>query len=69
MKKILPISIAIVLFAIISWSAQPTPPGDPGPTGGPDNAPITGIEYLLGIGGLYGIKRLMKRKSSDKDLR
>jgi|GEM_PF-5909991 len=64
MKKVLPIAIAIVLVAMISSVAQPPPPGDP--TKSPD-APIAGIEYLLGIGGLYGIKRLMKRKSSDKN--
>jgi hypothetical protein len=39
-------------------------PGDPG--GDPD-VPITGIEILLALGGLLGIKRLISNKKS-KDL-
>lgn len=59
----------IVVFSLIYFIGHAQPPGNPGSGNGgatdPDNAPITGIEYLLGIGGLYGIKRLMKRKPKD----
>ena len=34
-------------------------PGDPPP---PDTVPITGIEYLLGGGVVYGIRSLLKRR-------
>lgn len=36
-------------------------PGNPGGGGGPDGVPITGIEYLLGGGILYGIRSLLKK--------
>ncbi len=34
-------------------------PGNPG--GGGTPVPITGIEYLIGLGGLYGVKKLLGR--------
>ena len=37
-------------------------PGDPG--GDPDKVPITGIEYLLGGGILYGIRSLLKARKN-----
>ena len=38
-------------------------PGNPGGGGGPDGGvPITGIEYLLGGGILYGIRSLLKAR-------
>jgi hypothetical protein len=39
-------------------------PGDPG--GDPD-VPITGIEYLIGGGALYGIRTLLKRMKQKGD--
>jgi len=56
MKRLM---ITIVLAIGIQMSfAQP--PGDPG--GNPD-VPITGIEYLIGLGALLGIKKIMKSYS------
>ena len=53
--------LTIVLVIEIQMSlAQP---GDPG--GNPD-APITGIEYLLGLGALFGVRKIM-RSLYEKD--
>jgi hypothetical protein len=37
----------------------------PGPGPDPD-VPITGIEYLVGLGALLGIKKIMKSFSKEK---
>ncbi len=50
--------IAIVLLVPGVVFAQP---GDPG--GDPD-VPITGIEILLALGGMLGIKKLIGKKGS-----
>ena len=52
----------LTCFLLTSWwiQAQPTPP--PNPEGDPDVVPITGLEYLLIGGGVYGASRLMRRK-------
>lgn len=42
--------------ALLKVEAQPTNPNDD-----PD-VPISGIEILLGLGGLYGAKKLMNGK-------
>lgn len=41
----------VFCLLVLTASAQPGPPPDP-------DVPITGIEILLGIGGLFGVKRL-----------
>lgn len=56
----------LICFLLIScWvEAQPIPP-----EGDPDAVPITGLEYLLIGGGVYGVSRLMRRnkdKSADQ---
>jgi hypothetical protein len=53
-----------ILFLSSNWAqAQPGNPGGPGnPAGDPDAVPITGLEYLLIGGGVYGASRLMRRK-------
>jgi len=44
-------------------SALQAQPGDPG--GDPD-VPISGVEWLIGAGGVYSIRKLMKKnKQSD----
>jgi hypothetical protein len=54
----------ILFFCLVSdINAQP---GDPN-GGRPPGVPITGIEYLLGIGGLYGLKKIMNRSKKNKD--
>jgi len=44
--------------------AQPTQ-GDPN-GGNPPGVPISGIEYLLGAGVLYGLKKMLKKDKNDK---
>jgi|GEM_PF-1530936 len=62
----------MMILSLTSWCAQAqVGPGNPGnpPEGDPDVVPITGLEYLLIGGGVYGASRLMRRKkekSSDK---
>jgi hypothetical protein len=54
------------MFSLSTYCAQ-AQPGNP--AGDPDVVPITGLEYLLIGGGVYGASRLMRRKkekSSDK---
>ncbi|MGC3944267.1 MAG: hypothetical protein QM762_07085 [Chryseolinea sp.] len=54
-----------VILLLTSWYAQAqVGPGNPGnpPNGDPDVVPITGLEYLLIGGGVYGASRLMRRK-------
>jgi hypothetical protein len=55
MKKFT-ILTAFVLFSI-RLLAQP--PGDPGVD--PD-VPITGIEILIGAGGIYGLRKMLRKK-------
>ncbi len=43
----------ILVGSVLSLSAQP---GNPG--GNP--VPITGIEYLIGMGGLFGARKIFK---------
>jgi len=51
----------IILFV---FSAQITfaQPGDPG--GGDPTVPITGIEVLLGMGGAWGLKKVLEKRKS-----
>lgn len=49
----------IVILLMGSFTMVFAQPGDPG--GDPD-VPITGIEILLGIGGLYGAKKALDRR-------
>lgn len=54
-----------VILMSISFSLMSQPCGGPnqppcGPGGGGDvDAPLTGIEYLLGFGALLGVKRIL----------
>lgn len=55
--------LSLLFTAVIALSclAQPSgggPPGDPPP---PD-VPISGIEILIALGSLFGVKRLMSSK-------
>lgn len=54
--------LSILLFFITSTQLQVfSQPGDPGGGGNP-SVPISGLEVLIGAGGAYGIKRLLKKK-------
>ncbi len=63
---LLTLVIVILLGSMQAVFAQP--PGDPCPGGPPCNpdVPITGIEWLIALGAMLGIKRLYgsKRKSN-----
>lgn len=52
----------LITISLSTYSAQ-AQPGNP--AGDPDVVPITGLEYLLIGGGVYGASRLM-RKRKDK---
>ncbi|HTF17357.1 MAG TPA: hypothetical protein VK658_04750 [Chryseolinea sp.] len=55
-----------IFLSLASWCVQ-AQPGNP--EGDPDAVPITGLEYLLVGGGIYGASRLMRRnkdKSADQ---
>ena len=53
------LSLSILLSCVVFLSnAQPNPPD---PNGDPDAVPITGLEYLLIGGGVYGVSRLLKK--------
>jgi hypothetical protein len=52
--------VGMLSLFVATLEAQP---GDPG--GDPD-VPISGVEWLIGAGGIYGIRKLMKKnKQSD----
>jgi hypothetical protein len=59
----------LICFLLTSWwiQAQPVPPNPGDPAGDPDVVPITGLEYLLIGGGVYGASRLMRRKKDKSD--
>jgi hypothetical protein len=52
--------LALCVLALTVANAQP--PGDPATA--PD-IPITGIEILIALGGILGIKKLIARKKSN----
>jgi hypothetical protein len=53
--------LAFLAFLFLSSNWAQAQPGNPG-NGDPDVVPITGLEYLLIGGGVYGASRLMRRK-------
>ncbi len=53
-------TVVLLMQAAIVY-AQPGDPGDP------DAVPITGLEYLLGGGILYGIRSLLKARKKQSD--
>lgn len=59
--------LAFCLFVV--FMASPfnglAQPGDP-PSGDPDTVPITGIEILLGLGSLFGAKKIFDSKKKIK---
>jgi hypothetical protein len=54
----------MVLTLVLVSTALFAQPGDPG--GDPD-VPITGLEYLIGGGALYGVRTLLKRMKQKGD--
>jgi hypothetical protein len=57
-------TVVFIVLAHYSFS-QPGKPNN----GKKPGVPITGIEILIGLGGLYGFKRMINSsKNKDKDL-
>lgn len=54
--------LAFCLFVSFA-SGQPSDPNGGQP---PGSAPITGVEYLIGLGGLYGVKKLLSKQRTTK---
>jgi hypothetical protein len=50
--------IVLSLFLTAHLNAQ-IPPTPPNPGGGTNPTPITGIEILLALGGLFGVKKVI----------
>jgi hypothetical protein len=50
-------------LTISSVSGQPSDPNGGKP---PGSAPISGVEYLIGLGGLYGVKKILAKKRTTK---
>ncbi len=55
--------LVIFFFCLLSFAYSQ--PGDPG-GGGKPGVPITGIEYLIGLGGLFGARKIMKSLKKTK---
>jgi len=62
-KKLLFFGLAVVFSTTLS--AQP--PGDDDGGQKPGSAPISGIEYLIGLGGLLGVKKILDSKKKIRD--
>ena len=52
--------LGLFMFCSTLVAAQPGNPGGGGPP-----VPISGIEILIGAGGLYGVRKLMKKKNQS----
>jgi hypothetical protein len=53
----------LVCLNLFSVGAGFSQPGNPG--GNPD-VPITGIEYIIGLGGLYGARKILASAKNKK---
>lgn len=60
--KFILIAVVLLIFPLAWASAQP---GDPG--NGPPGVPLGGLEYLLGAGALYGIKKIYDARKKKTD--
>lgn len=62
-------SLVITALVVVAFAANAQPGGGrPCPLPPcPPPVPISGIEYLIGLGGLYGMRNLLKsRKGKDE---
>jgi len=50
----------VVILFVFSAHLTHAQPGDPG--GGDPDVPITGIEVLLGMGGAWGLKKVLEKR-------
>lgn len=60
MRRFCALSVLLVLF----WGAVIAQPGDPNDGQPPGEVPISGIEWLLIGGGLFGAKKIYQRFKS-----
>jgi hypothetical protein len=59
--------LVVILFFSLDLGAQPGGGGKcPPKNKNCKQVPITGIEYLIGLGGLYGAKKLFSNRSKKK---
>jgi hypothetical protein len=56
-------STLVLALMVVSATAF----GQPGDPGGDPDVPITGLEYLIGGGALFGIRTLLKRMKQKGD--
>ncbi len=54
--------VALLILTVCSYKKIQAQPGGPGGGGDPD-VPITGIEYLIGLGGFLGVKKLVQSRN------
>lgn len=66
MKILKRLSLTILLYSVL-LIAQAQPGQPPDPNRDPDLVPITGLEYLLIGGGVYGVSRLLKRGKNKEE--
>jgi len=62
-------ALLLSIFISLSLEVSAQPGGGrpcPRPPCPPPTVPITGIEYLIGLGGLYGFKKLIDRSRAKK---
>ncbi|HTH54967.1 MAG TPA: hypothetical protein VL728_02920 [Cyclobacteriaceae bacterium] len=58
--------LGLAVFILTAVAGYSQPPGNPNGGKKPGSVPITGIEYLIGLGGLYGLKKLFDPKKKGK---
>ena len=56
-RVFLTLALVLILGQLV---AQPGPPPPP-------DVPVTGIEYLIGLGGLYGLRKLINRSKKTNN--
>ena len=54
----------LVLLLCSIWQVTSAQPGDPG--GDPDRVPISGIEWLLIGGGIFGARKIYQKYRTDQ---
>lgn len=68
MKTTLIFILALTIVLILSVLAMAQPPGLPGGSGGPSQAPIDGgLGLLAAAGGAYAWKKLKGKKDQEDD--
>jgi hypothetical protein len=64
-RRLIIFLLCIVILMVCQTTELFAQPGDPPKPN--ENVPITGLEYLLGGGILYGIRSLLKARKKQSD--